>query len=406
MPASVSVTNVHFDWPRLRLPIFFIVDDPAPCLNLAFYEQYFETHERNIPNAFTSAWADVIEEFGVRGKFSVLPIPAAIGRIDRPLPDVQPADQEEFLRIMRERVEPLMDINIEFLTHFLAWDIKRDRPADHTEKTMGPFTSQGHLTEYFAYGLQILKNVGLNPTGATSPGAACREIEWEYQAAIRDAVRETMGLPIAWYFLHVDDHSPVVLPRIMSLDREKGRACVTMLSMTGDPSWQTQFGKPSNLDILITADGQNGRLVELFRNRSVLGFHTHWQSLFSEGRATGLHDLRITLGRIREYFGEGVLWMKCSELARYVAAQAVTRASVAETADGLEVTLTSTIACPDFTTRLTVAREIDAVHAGGQILRRLPDGVEILEPETWRKSGKEIAWCADLPAGELKLRIL
>src|SRR4051812_42655689 len=98
--------DVRFEWPRLRLPIFFIVDDPAPCLNLAFYEQYFEEHVRDVPNAFTGAWADLVEEFGVRGKFSVLPVPAGLGRIDRPLPGVAPADQEEFFRIIRERVAP------------------------------------------------------------------------------------------------------------------------------------------------------------------------------------------------------------------------------------------------------------------------------------------------------------
>jgi hypothetical protein len=403
MADSPTVLDLHFEWPRLRLPIFFIVDDPAPCLNLAFYEQYFETHARDVPNTFTAAWADVIEEFGVRGKFSVLPVPAGIGRIDRPLPDVRPADQEECLRILRERVLPQMDVNIEFLTHFLAWDIKRERPIDYTEKTMAPFTNRGHLTEYFAYGLRILENVGLQPNGATSPGASCREIEWEYQGAIRDAVREVRGLPIAWYFLHVDTESPVVLPRIMSLDAAKGEACVTMVSASIDPSWQTQFEKPSNLDALITADGQSGRLVELYRNRSVIGFHTHWQSLFSEGRATGLGDFRVTLSRIREHLGAGVLWMKCSELAQVVAAQAVARATVAARAEEIEVTLTSTIACPDFTVRLTLDREIRTVRAGAQELRRLPDSADTLEPGSWRQRHGEVAWCADLPAGELTL---
>ena len=71
MARPISALDLRFDWPRLRLPIFFIVDDPAPCLNLAFYEQYFEPHARNVPNTFTAAWADVVEEFEIRGKFSV-----------------------------------------------------------------------------------------------------------------------------------------------------------------------------------------------------------------------------------------------------------------------------------------------------------------------------------------------
>jgi hypothetical protein len=306
---------------------------------------------------------------------------------------------------MRERVSPRMDICIEFLTHFHAWDIRRERPVDYTEKTMAPFTNRGHLTEYFAYGLRILNDLGLEPTGATSPGASCREIEWVYQGAIRDAVREVCGLPIAWYFLHVDDRSPVVPPRIMSLDAEKGEACVTMVSAGNDPSWQTQRGEPSNLDILITADGQAGRLVELYRNGSVIGFHTHWQSLFSEGRATGLNDLRVTLGRIREHLGDGVLWMKCSELARYVAAQAVAQTRVAERNDGIEVGLTSTIACPDFTARLQCGRDVRSVHSGNQELRRLPDGSATLQPGSWVRDWDGIAWCVDLPAGEVTLQI-
>ncbi len=405
MNQSISTTDIRFEWPRLRLPIFFIVDDPAPCLNLAHFEQYWEPHVRDVPNTFTAAWADLIEEFGVRGKFSVLPVPAGIGRIDRTLPDVKPADQEEFLRIVRERVSPQMDICIEFLTHFLAWDIQCERPGDYTEKEMGPHTNRNHLTEYFAYGLRILHDLGLQPTGATSPGASCRDIEWTYQAAIRDAVKEVCGLPIAWYFLHVDDRSPVVLPRIMSLDKERGEACVTVVSATDDPSWRTQFGEPSQFDILITEDGQAGRLVELYRNGSVLGFHTHWQSLFSEGRGTGLADLRITLGRIREHLGAGVQWVKCSELARVVAAQAVAQVQVTERGDALEVRLTSTIACPDFTIRLRTERPIREVRAGNVSLRRLTGINSSLESSTWREEPGSIVWCADLPSGELILTL-
>jgi hypothetical protein len=405
MARPISALDLRFDWPRLRLPIFFIVDDPAPCLNLAHYEQYFEPHVRDVPNSFTDAWADLVQEFGMRGKFSVLPVPAGIGRIDRPLPDVKPADQEEFLRIIRERVCPLMDICIEFLTHFHAWDIKRERPVDYTEKTMGPHTNRGHLTEYFAYGLRILNDVGLEPTGATSPGASCREIEWAYQGAIRDAIREVCGLPIAWYFLHVDDRSPVVLPRIMSLDAEKGEACVTMVSAGNDASWQTQWEADSNLDMLITPDGQAGRLVDLYRNRSVIGFHTHWQSLFSEGRATGLRDLRVTLSRIREHLGDGILWMKCSDLARYTTAQAVARSTVTEQDGAVQITFSSTIACPDFTARLTCDRDVRTLRAGPHELRRLPDAAATLEPGTWSRDRDGIAWCCDLPAGELRLLV-
>ncbi|HET6387044.1 MAG TPA: hypothetical protein VFJ58_26960 [Armatimonadota bacterium] len=399
-----DVRDLRFEWPQLRRPMFLIVDDPAPCLNLAHYEQYFEPHVRDVPNSFTNAWADLIEEFGVRGKFSVLPVPAGIGRIDRPLPGVKPSDQAEFLRIARDRISPRMDICIEFLTHFLAWDIHHDRPLDYTEKTMGPFTSEGHLTEYFTYGLRILDSLGLSPTGATSPGAACCDIEGAYSRAIRDAVREARGLSIAWYFLHVDVSSPVVLPRLMSLNENSGQACVSLLSAGNDPSWQTQRQEPSNLDMLITADGQSGRLVELFRNGSPISFHTHWQSLFSEGRATGLTDFRVLFGRIREHFGERALWTKCSDLARVWAAQAATRVIVSETEAAAEIRLRSPIACPDFTVSVRCDREAIRVYAGAQILKPA-SGDRHLQPDTWRHSDGVLSWCAALPAGEVVVRI-
>ena len=191
----------------------------------------------------------------------------------------------------------------------------------------------------------------------------------------------------------------------MSLDAARGEACVTMVSAGNDPSWRTQMGEPSTLDDLITADGTSGRLVDLYRNRSVIGFHTHWQSLFSEGRATGLSDLRVTLGRNREHLGEGVLWTKCSDLATVMAAQAVTRTTMTEEAGGLEARLTSTIACPDFTMSLACEREIRSVRSGEAELRRLPDGAGVLEPGTWRADHRGVAWCDDLPVGESTITI-
>lgn len=405
MVCSISTRNIRYEWPQLRLPIYLIVDDPTPCLNMPFYEQYFEPHVRDIPNAFTAAWADAVEEFGVRGKFSVIPIPAGIGRIDRPLPDVRPVDQAEFLDIVRERVSPRMDICIEFLTHFLVWDIQSERPGEYMEKIMGHFTNQDHLTEYFAYGLRILDGLGLQPTGATSPGSACREIEGVYQSAIHDALLEVRRLPIAWYFLHVDALSPIVTPRIMSLNAQRGEACVSMVSMKSDAMSPTQRGEPSKLDILITADGQAGRLVDLFRNGSSISFHTHWQSLFSEGRWTGLQDIRTVFQRIREHFKDDVLWMKCSELAQTVAAQAVTRATVEESLDGIEVHLSSTISCQDFTVSVKCAREIRVVQADGRTLKRLPDDASHLQPSTWKRDGDRIFWCSDLPLGAAVIRL-
>ncbi len=48
---------------------------------------------------------------------------------------------------------------------------------------------------------------------------------------------------------------------------------------------------------------------------------THWQSLFSNGRRTGLRILNEVCRRVQGCLGEPVQWPRCSELARIIAAQ-------------------------------------------------------------------------------------
>jgi hypothetical protein len=79
----------------------------------------------------------------------------------------------------------------------------------------------------------------------------------------------------------------------------------------------------------------------------------------------------------------------------------VARASVTDQEEAVEIRLTSTIACPDFTVRLRCDRDVRILRAGDRDLKRLPDGAVTLEPFTWRKDRDVIAWCADLPVGEL-----
>ena len=71
---------------------------------------------------------------------------------------------------------------------------------------------------------------------------------------------------------------------------------------------------------MITADGAAGRIVELVRAGGPVAFHTHWQSIFSNGTFRGLSALRELFKRIEENLGQEVQWTKCSELAALVAA--------------------------------------------------------------------------------------
>ena len=75
-----------------------------------------------------------------------------------------------------------------------------------------------------------------------------------------------------------------------------------------DFAWRTQFGEPAEIDVLLTADGTSGRLVELFAHDSTLAFHTHWQSLFSNGSGTGLDAFGRLIERINRTWGDRIRW--------------------------------------------------------------------------------------------------
>ena len=80
-----------------RVPLSIIFDDSTVLVNL----NYFFMRDRNLVDGENRRWQDVpivhpesfVREFaewclehGVRGKFSVVPCPAALGRIDEGLP--------------------------------------------------------------------------------------------------------------------------------------------------------------------------------------------------------------------------------------------------------------------------------------------------------------------------------
>lgn len=388
--------------PLLRQPICLIIDDPFPCQNLAYYEQWPDPHVRDIPVRFLQAFADLCAEYGVRGKFSVLPYPAGLGRIDQSLRGVPQQELQAWLEVCRRDILPRFSIGPEILTHWYMLDLKTLRLTDCPEKVMEPRHTRESLAEYIAFGLEILKNVGLPATGVTSPGAFGRSIEPTYWRAIHDAVERVTGSPVAWYFLHVDQNSPLVPPRAMLLDAQTGEGCVSIVSGSGDPLWRTQdpYNEPARIDEHITEDGQDGRLVRLFRGGGPIVWHTHWQSLFSDGRETGLAALREVFRRLREHLGERVLWMTSAELAEYTLASSAVAVRIETAPDGYALRLESPFPgrLLTFTLETSRAAVVREVRVDGRPLRRLDPGARLLEPESWLAGPDGVSWTYDLPA--------
>lgn len=111
-----------------RVPLSLIIDDATLLVNL----NYFFMRDRNLvdgagrrwedvpvvhPESFTRSFGEWCQSAGVRGKFSVVPCPAGLGRIDRGLPLFSATQQESWLAMCRDAIAPSFDITPEMLTH-------------------------------------------------------------------------------------------------------------------------------------------------------------------------------------------------------------------------------------------------------------------------------------------------
>lgn len=143
---------------------------------------------------------------------------------------------------------------------------------------------------------------------------------------MRDAMRQVNSRSQTWYFLHqenekTDFHSRVVF---------QGDATwqVSLCSQVGDSFWNTMNNRETGADYVrsvadtyLSEDGGSGRLAQLFDAGTPIVWCTHWQSLYSNGRMTGLQALDEVCRRMGSLWGGKVEWMKCSELATAIASR-------------------------------------------------------------------------------------
>jgi len=401
---SMPLDEGRARWAGDRVPITILLDDPTPCRNPMWYEQPDQGHVAVIPNAFTEKFADLVERTGAAGKFSVIPCPGARGRVDEAVPYVPPEDLAAFLRLVRERIAPRWDISPEMLTHNKALDLATMEPLAEREDVWAARQDETTLTPYIARGLHILREAGLEPNGVTSPWAFGVEVEEAYATAIATALREVRGIRLGWYFLHADPRSPAVPPRVMRLDPARGTALVSIVSGARadsaghlDFAWRTQRGEPAELDVLLTADGTGGRLAELFAQGSPIAFHTHWQSLFSNGSGAGLDALGTLIERINRVWGERIRWTSARELATYAAARAATRIDSGD--DGRRLTMAAPFACADFTLAVPAPDGATRLSLDGIPLDRVAAADVVVPEGCWRHDGAEALVCLSLRDG-------
>lgn len=311
-----------------KIPVTLLLDDPAPRVHT--YREHAASKltsdgrplAESIENDFLTAFCDVASENGVKGKFSVVPSPSCNGDIVDGIAGFPKRETDLWLETVKKRLSGSFDFCPEMITHNRALNLADGTYYDINENEWSKTQTRETLTPYIAHALRLLKSVGINATGVTSPWSFGSEVEEEYRAAISVAMYEVYGASDAWYFLHCWQHRKNTVPW-KAYERD-GRRLVSIPAAFGDHFWQTIDKNDSSpeyaasiADSYIGEDG-SGEIAEAIENGSWVVLLTHWQSLYSNGGRTGLNALRLTVQRINRLLGDTVEWKTCSEITNMV----------------------------------------------------------------------------------------
>jgi hypothetical protein len=418
--ASTSVLN-----PCARVPVSLIIDDSTCLANLAHfgiphfhemaperYPQDWRSMPREIPDSFVRKFGEWCHEHGVKGKYSVVPNPACVGWVDRDLPGWSRRELLDSIKLVRDLMLPDWDIHPEMVTHTWVIDTKTGRPfAERTAKYMeiadwSVGKSADELTNYLAYALQILKNAGLPCEGITTPGGFGGKVLPELAQAVLESCRYVYQAEIPHYFRHGILDGRSVLPRVeyaSGIDGPDPRCVVSVIACTGDWFGGWDAVVPGDVDRLITANGQGGRMPEVIRRGEPAVMACHWPGIYFNGTESGFKIFQEVVRRLHATF-DHLIWMKNSEIARYWAAKELT--SIFSDASGLA--LRAPYACPQFTVKLPRPANLRrgpslAVGRGRMPLTEVSRSLQ-LKSGTWTRDGEtNVVACFDLPKGDSRL---
>lgn len=424
-PVSASVTVLN---PRNRVPVGLIIDDSTCLVNLnrfampqfdAAFAGANKVYHRNwrewpleIPDAFVRKFGEWCALNGVKGKYSIVPYPACVGRIDRLLPGWSQKELTESIELVRSLLLPNWDIHPEMVTHTRVIDTRTGHPhEDHSLRFMENWEwttgrSADEIAEYIAYALRILKNVGLPCEGITTPGGFGNRALPQLSQATLLAVRDVFGAEIPHYFRHLyakGDQS--VAPRVeyaSRLESEDPRCVVSIIGCTGDWTGGWDNTPPVGADAFITADLQRGRMVEVIQRSEPALMLAHWTGIHWNGQELGFKVFQEVVRRLHARF-DNLVWMKLSEVARYRAAKELTRTE----RHANTVAFRAPFACPAFTVKLTTQSSAAprVTIQGAPVLLKEVAGPLKLESGTWTRDGQTVLVCFSLPKGVSTLEV-
>ncbi len=411
----MKLGDLRIEKPLYRTPVSLLIDDLTPCINPAYYfalqvphdalwyvyrskngNRYF-TEDKNFTSPIKKEIApDFIRKFAswcrtedLKGKISLIPYPAGLGRIDKTIEGFPRRQVQDFVSVVKNQLAEKFDVCPEMLTHTNALDLKTKKLRSESEHDWSQNKKSKVLTPYITFGLEILKNAGLEPSGITSPINFGMYSEADYVKSILDACKSVLGRKVVWYFLREDPDSLNLSPRLMYFDRTNAECVVSIVVCASDIFWASQYTEKSmetyihdSVGSLISKDGTEGRIADLIANDSWIFLVTHWQSLYSNGSYIGFEGLKELVSRLNSLVREKITWMKCSDVAEYTAA---TNAALLRTivADGaLRIEASGPIDCKNFTFSFESTDHLSSIIKEGRKLFRAPTR-EKLQSDSW-----------------------
>ena len=373
---SVTVCN-----PLLRTPLSILVDDSCPVVNLTHYwiQQRHAWKQRHTPDAawrsldghieklgsvpptipasFAAKWGEWCGEQGIRGKFSLVPYPAGVGRIDQGFDQAPRAEYEAWMQVARDIIWPNFDITCEMLTHTQVVDLKTWQFTEEWEQYEWVDPPVEPLTDYIAAAMTLLRNAGFPVEGVTSPGAFGRDKEAAYALATLEASLRVNGNPRPFYFLHVNV-PPKEWPdvAIWHADKARGSAIASIIGCTGDWFGNWTGYDAGDPDLFITEDLQGGALPQVLSRELPCVLVSHWPGFYFGGQEVGFDVLKEVKRRLDAYDPDGTrtLWMKHSEIGHYWMARQLSDIVVQPAGNGeLRAQIDTQFPTADFTVALS-----------------------------------------------------
>jgi hypothetical protein len=284
-----------------------------------------------LPVALLQEFADFVDEFGVRGKFTLLPCPAALGRLDQRVRRFSDAALGEFLEVVRTRLAPRFDITPEVLTHTLALDPQTGTIYPHTETAwLSHLAASGQmaaLQEYLRHAWTILRNVDIQPHGLTLGGIEDKSgIAHGKQFGQGDYLRE-----IAEALVVVEGQDSFIftgsVPRTAAgqqrnspeivLETGNGRRVWEIFVLPRDPAFSLLHGDgnlEAAIDALVAPDLDGGQWIEAAEAGRAVVIVTHAQTLNAGNTGMGLAMFREGVRRLRDRYGPRLVWHTADEL--------------------------------------------------------------------------------------------